>query len=158
MILVKPEFIKDITKERKEAIMRRSMEDISSVYLEVRDIVMDIQKRGDIVSLEHYKKFKDNICPDDLVVTRDEIDKAYESLDEKVIEKLKIAAKNIEKFHKAQLEREMWSMEIMEGIVAGRLTRAMDTIGAYLPGRKAMYGNRCSRSTLFGRIITFIKC
>lgn len=139
MTVIKPERIESLTKERKEAIIRRSMEDISSIYLDVRDIVLDVQKRGDIVSIEHYRKFKDDIGSDDLVVTKDEIEKAYEALDDKLIEKLKEAAKNIEKFHKAQIEREMWSMEIMDGVMAGRLTRPMDVIGAYLPGRKAVY-------------------
>jgi histidinol dehydrogenase len=139
MTIIKPERMESLTKERKEAILRRSMEDISSIYLEVRDIVLDVQKRGDIVSIEHYRKFKEDISSDDLVVTREEIDKAYQSLDDKVIDKLKAAAENIEKFHTAQLEREMWSMEIMDGVIAGRLTRPMDVIGAYLPGRKAIY-------------------
>jgi histidinol dehydrogenase len=131
--------MESLTKERKEAIMRRSMEDISSVYLEVRDIVQDVQKRGDIVSIEHYTKFKHDITSDDIVVTREEIERAYQSVDSNVVKELKTAAKNIEKFHKAQLDREMWSMEIMDGILAGRLTRPMDAVGAYVPGRKASY-------------------
>jgi len=139
MTVIKPELIGSLTKERKEAVLRRSMEDISSIYLDVRNIVLDVQKRGDIVSIEHYRKFKEDIGPDDLEVTREEIDRAYESIDDNLIDKLKEAAKNIEKFHKAQIEREMWSMEIMEGVMAGRLTRPMDIIGAYLPGRKAIY-------------------
>ncbi len=139
MMIIKTERMGSLTKERKEAILRRSMEDISAIYLDVRDIVLDVQKRGDLVSIEHYKKFKDDISSDDLVVTKEEIDKAYDSVDNKVIDALKMAAKNIEKFHKAQLEREMWSMEIMEGIMVGRLTRPMDIVGAYLPGRKAIY-------------------
>jgi len=139
MRIVEPELMESLTKERREAILRRSMEDISSVYLEVRDTVLDVQKRGDIVSIEHYRKFKEDINSDDLVVSREEIDKAYQSLDDRVIDKLKAAAENIEKFHRAQLEREMWSMEIMDGVIAGRLARPMDVIGAYLPGRKAIY-------------------
>jgi len=139
MNIMKPEHIENLTKERKESILRRSMEDVSSVYLEVRDIVLDIQKRGDIVSIEHYKKLKQDISTSDLVVAREEIDRAYRSLDINVINELKVASKNIEKFHKAQLEREMWSMEIMDGVIAGRLVRPMDVIGAYLPGRKAIY-------------------
>ena len=79
MTIIKPERMESLTKERKEAILRRSMEDISSIYLEVRDIVLDVQKRGDDVSIEHYRKFKEDISSDDLVVTREEIDKAYES-------------------------------------------------------------------------------
>ena len=139
MTIIKPERMGSLTKEREEAILRRSMEDISSIYLEVRDIVLDVQKRGDIVSIEHYRKFKEDINPDDLVVTKEEMDKAYQSLDDKVTDKLKAAAENIRKFHRAQLEREMWSMEIVEGVMAGRLTRSMDAVGAYLPGRKAIY-------------------
>lgn len=139
MSILKPERLESLTNERKEAIVRRSMEDISSVYLDVRNIVQDIQNRGDIVSVEHYEKFKKDITSDDIVVTREEIEKAYEVVDPKVVSELKNAAKNIEKFHKAQLEREMWSMEIMDGILAGRLMRPMDAVGCYVPGRKASY-------------------
>lgn len=152
MIIIKPERIETLTEERKGAILRRSMEDISSVYLEVRDIVLDIQNRGDIVSIEHYRKFKEDISADDLMVTKEEIDKAYKSLDSKVVDELRIAAKNIEKFHRAQLEREMWSMEIMEGVIAGRLVRSMDIIGAYLPGRKAMYPSSVLMTIIPARI------
>jgi histidinol dehydrogenase len=139
MIILKPEQMESLTKERRESILRRSMEDISSVYLEVRDIVQDIQKRGDAVSVEHYTKFKDNLCAEDILVTKEEIERAYQAVDSNIVKELKNAAKNIEKFHKAQLDHEMWSMEIMDGILVGRLTRPMDAIGAYVPGRKASY-------------------
>ncbi|HGJ65973.1 TPA: histidinol dehydrogenase [bacterium] len=139
MSLLKVERLESLSKERLESIVRRSMEDISSVYLDVRDIVHDIKNRGDIVSVEHYEKFKKNLTSDDIIVTKEEIEKAYESVDPKVVTELKNAAKNIEKFHKAQLEREMWSMEIMDGIIAGRLMRPMDAVGCYVPGRKASY-------------------
>jgi histidinol dehydrogenase len=139
MSLLKVERLESLSKERLESIVRRSMEDISSVYLDVRDIVQDIKNRGDIVSVEHYEKFKKNLTSDDIIVTKEEIEKAYESVDPQVVKELKNAAKNIEKFHKAQLEREMWSMEIMDGIIAGRLMRPMDAVGCYVPGRKASY-------------------
>ena len=158
---MKLERIGSLTAERKEAILRRSMQDISEIYLQVRDIVLDIQKRGDIVSIEHYRKFKEDISPNDLVVTQEEIDKAYEALDNNVIDKLKIAAANIRKFHEAQLEREMWSMEIMEGVIVGRLTRPMDIIGAYLPGRKAVYPSSVLMTVIPARVAgveTVIAC
>ena len=161
MTIIKPERIEDLTAERKETILRRSMQDISEIYLDVRDIVLDIQKRGDIVSIDHYRKFKEDIGPDDLVVTQEEIDKAYEALDDDLIDKLKAAAANIEKFHRAQVEREMWSMEIMEGVMAGRLTRPMDIIGAYLPGRKAVYPSSVLMTVIPARVAgveTVIAC
>ena len=115
------------------------MEDISSIYEDTRKIVQDIRENGDDVSLKHYKKHKEDISPADLEVTRDEIQAAYGQVDKKIVDCLKIAAKNIIKFHKAQIEREMWSIEISEGILAGRVTRPMDIVGCYIPGGRATY-------------------
>ncbi len=134
-----PEKIDSLSPEKRKMIMERSMEDISSIYEDVRKIVEDVRKRGDAVALEHYRKHKEDITPSDLEVNRKEIDAAYEQLDTKVVDCLKLAAQNIVKFHRAQLERDMWSIEIKPGILAGRITRAMDIVGCYIPGGTAAY-------------------
>ncbi|RLB39918.1 MAG: histidinol dehydrogenase [Deltaproteobacteria bacterium] len=136
---ISPLKINELSQEQKRAIMERSMEDISSIYDDVRKIVEDIRRRGDAVALEHYKKHKPDITPGDLEVTPDEIKEAYENIDPRVVDCLKIAAENIKKFHRAQLEREMWSVEVSPGILAGRITRPMDIVGCYIPGGTAAY-------------------
>lgn len=136
---LKPQKIDDLSTEKKKMIMKRSMEDISGIYEDMRKIVEDIKQNGDAVSLKHYRKHKDDISPNDLEATREEIEKAYDQVDAKVVDCLKIAAKNIIKFHKAQLEREMWSIEVNPGILAGRITRPMDIVGCYIPGGIAAY-------------------
>lgn len=138
-VMIKAERIEDLNPEQLKGIMERSMEDISSVYEEMRKIVEDIRKNGDAVSLKHYTKHKGDISLADLEVTRAEIEEAYKQIDSKVVDCLKIAAENITKFHRAQLEREMWSIEVSEGILAGRMTRAMDIVGCYIPGGTAAY-------------------
>ena len=138
-MMIKPERIDDLSTERRIAVMERSMEDISSVYEDVRKIVDDVKNRGDAVSLEHYRKHKEDITSSDLEATREEIDAAYDQVDPKVVDCLKAAAENIVKFHEAQLEREMWSIEVKAGILAGRITRAMDIAGCYIPGGIAAY-------------------
>lgn len=120
-------------------VMERSMEDISSIYEEVRKIVEDVKRRGDVIALEHYRKHKEDIGPSDLEVSREEIDAAYGKIDPGVVDCLKIAAGNISRFHEAQLEREMWSIEVTDGVLAGRVTRPMDIVGCYIPGGKAAY-------------------
>ncbi|MBW1888625.1 MAG: histidinol dehydrogenase, partial [Deltaproteobacteria bacterium] len=136
---LKPEKIEDLSPEKWKTIMERSMEDISSVYEDMRKIVEDVKQNGDAVSLKHYTKLKEDISQADLEVTREEIDEAYKQMDSKVVDCLKVAAENIIKFHRAQLEREMWSIEVSDGIIAGRITRAMDRVGCYIPGRRAAY-------------------
>jgi histidinol dehydrogenase len=136
---MQPQMIDDLTPEKRKAVMERSMEDISSIYEDVRIIVEDIKNRGDAVTLAHYRKHKEDIAPTDLEVAPDEIRQAYKQVDTKVVDCLKVAAENIVKFHRAQLEREMWSIEVREGILAGRITRAMDIVGCYIPGGTAAY-------------------
>ena len=139
MAIIKVERLCELTPERKTAIMSRSMEDIGDIYESVRDICKDIRQRGDQVTLEHYKKLKEDISPADLKVTAQETAAAYEAVGAEVVEHLKFAARNIEKFHTAQLEREMWSVEIAPGILAGGVNRPLESAGAISPGRQANY-------------------
>ncbi len=136
---MKPERLSELSPERRTAIMKRSMEDVSAIFAEMRAVCVDISKRGDAVTLEHYAKYKKDISAADLAVTRQEIEKAYDAISPQVVEKLRFAAANIEKFHLAQREREMWSIEIAPGILAGRVTRPMDIVGCYVPGGRAPY-------------------
>jgi len=137
--MLKVEKLGELSQTRRARIMTRSMEDVSSVFLEVRDTINQIKEQGDAVALKHYTKFKQDITASDLKATPQELEEAYRNVKPAVVEALKFAAQNIEKFHQAQLEREMWSIEIASGILAGRMTRAMDIIGAYVPGRRAAY-------------------
>ena len=136
---ITPEKIDDLNPDRRKSVMERSMDDISSISEDVRVIVDDIKSRGNEVILEHYKKHKSDITISDLEATREEIEEAYNIVGPEVVKCLKTAAMNITKFHQAQLEREMWSIEISEGILAGRVTRAMDIVGCYVPGGTAAY-------------------
>lgn len=139
MPIITVEKLADLSPERYEAIMTRSMEELGGVYDDVRAICEDIRERGDAVTLEHYRKLKDDIAAADLKVTPEETAAAYEQVSPEVVEHLKFAAGNIERFHRAQFERDMWSVEIAPGILAGRVVRAMDSAGCYIPGRQASY-------------------
>ena len=139
MINLKPEKIDDLGPDRIKAVMERSMDDISSIYEDTRKIVEDIRQNGDSVSLAHYKKHKEDIASGDLEATKAEIEQAYKEVDSSVVDSLKKAAKNIIRFHEAQIEREMWSIEVTRGVLAGRVTRPMDIVGCYIPGGRAAY-------------------
>lgn len=137
--MLKVEKLSDLSHGRRERILNRSMEDVSSVFLEVRETISRIKDKGDEVALTHYTKYKEDITPADLKASPKEFEAAYKKVEPEVVEALKFAAGNIKKFHTAQLERDMWSVEIAPGILAGRMTRPLDIIGAYVPGRRAAY-------------------
>jgi histidinol dehydrogenase len=136
---VRPQRIDDLTSEQYRSIMKRSLTDITSVYEEVRSIVLDVRENGDQVAIGHYKKYKPDLNSEDLVVRKHEIDAAYREVDQKVVDALRFASENITKFHRAQMERDMWVIDIADGILAGRMTTPLERVGAYIPGRRAAY-------------------
>ena len=138
-MILKPVNIDALRPEQYRLIMKRSSEDIDSIYEEVRQIVLDVRDNGDQVSLDHYKKYKHDLTLKDLVVTKEDVEEAYQKVDPKVIDALKFASENIVKFHRAQLERDMWLIDIADGILAGRMNTPLERVGAYIPGRRAAY-------------------
>lgn len=139
MGIIEVERLSELSDERYNDIMQRSMEELGDIYEEMRAICEEIRQRGDAVTLEHYAKYKDGIAAADLKATEHEIRAAYDEVPAEVVEHLKFAAGNIERFHAAEFERDMWSMEIAPGILAGRVVRPVDSAGCYIPGRQASY-------------------
>jgi histidinol dehydrogenase len=139
MITLSLEAIRELSSERLQSIVKRSAVDVSAVLDDIRKIVQDVHTSGDKIALEFHRQYKADISPADLVAGPEEIAAAYDSLDPNLIAALKLAAANIEKFHKAQLDREMWCIEVQPGIMAGRVSRSLDRVGCYIPGGLAKY-------------------
>jgi histidinol dehydrogenase len=84
----------------------------------------------------------------ELKVTPEEIERAYGQVNGAVVDSLKVAARNITRFHQAQVEREMWSVEVTNGVLAGRMIRPMDRVGCYIPGGRAVYPSTVLMTTI----------
>ena len=135
-----PERIDNLRPDQYQDILKRSRTDITSILDEVREIVKDVRENGEQVFLDYYRKeYKSDLTLKDLEVCKEEVAEAYRHVDSKVIDALNLAAQNITKFHQAQIEREMWSVDIANGILAGRMTTPLEKVGAYIPGGRASY-------------------
>jgi len=139
MPAIEVERLRDLTPERRRDIVERSMEDIAGIFADVRETVLAIRDRGDEVSVKHYAKLKADITSADIKATAEEYEEALRLVDPQVVDHLKLAADNIRKFHAAQLDREMWSIEVLPGVLAGQMVRPLDSVGCYVPGREATY-------------------
>jgi histidinol dehydrogenase len=136
---LKLEYLDKLTPERQAHLLNRSKTDVTEVLDDVRTILAALRRDGDDESLRWHRQYKADITVDDLEVTAGEIEAAYRVLDPKVLDALKIAAANIEKFHQAQREREIHALEVVPGILAGRLIRPLARVGCYIPGGLASY-------------------
>lgn len=124
-------------EEELPNIIKRSEEDINEIIPIVTDILKDIKENRDKAILSYTEKF-DKVKLEDMKVSDDEIKEAYDNIDDSLVEALKSAASNIEKFHKAEIPEE-WHMEVIEGISAGQIIRPLETVGCYIPGGRAAY-------------------
>lgn len=103
----------------------------------VSDIIADVRKRGDDALFEYSKKF-DGADLTSLEVSKEEIDLAFENADQKLVDIIKEAAQNIEKFHKNQL-RQGFIQNDCDGIVTGQKIIPLERVGIYVPGGTAAY-------------------
>ncbi len=138
-MIIRPRRMEDLKASELRTILERSAQDISAVYEHVRRIVEDVKTRGDESLLDAAKEFKPDVSVSDLEVTPEEVKIAYTQVHPPVVDALKAAARNILRFHEAQMERETWSIEVAPGITAGRIRRPMERVGCYVPGGRAAY-------------------
>lgn len=130
------QIIKNISQETKNSI-KRSQIDIDNVMVTVNTITRDVKANGD-KSVKYYTEKFDNVKLNNFRVSREQIENSYNNVDKKIVQSLKKAAQNIEKFHQSQIPDE-WDMEVDKGIIAGQIIRPLEIVGCYIPGGRAIY-------------------
>lgn len=113
----------------------KNMDTEKAVKTQVRDILNEIKLNKDIGVRKYNLQFDKNSRMN-YRVTRDEIVKAYKQVDIKFIEDIKVAAKNIEEFAKAQKEsfNNDFEREIYPGVILGQKHIPIESTLAYVPG------------------------
>lgn len=116
-------------------------EDINkNVNEAVEKILVDVKENGDSALIKYAKEFDGFIINDikDIIVKKDEIDKASEMVGENFIRILNRTKEQITEFHKNQIEKS-WSIYKDNGVIMGQLVRPLKRIAIYVPGGTAAY-------------------
>lgn len=129
--------LRELKDEDLKALLSRDV-GISEVLSAVNEIVMEVGGSGDEALFKYTEKFE-GARLDDLRVSEEEIDAAYDLVDERLREALAEAADNIYHFHNQQKDRELWMSEVAPGVSVGQKVVPLDSIGAYVPGGRASY-------------------
>ena len=113
--------------------------DKSGVTQSVRDILEDVERRGDEALWEYTRRFdKAEIAA--LEVTAEEMDAAFAAMDGEFLRVLERSAANIRAFHARQLEQlGGFRMDLPGGGYLGMKVTPMEKVGLCIPGRTAAY-------------------
>lgn len=100
----------------------------------VSEIIEAVREGGDKTLLEYTRKFDSpEMSAGQLKVTEEEIDRAYEEVDDTLLASLELARSRIQAFHERELEQS-WILTREDGTITGRLVRPVDSAGLYVPG------------------------
>lgn len=101
----------------------------------VKAVFNDIQKNGS-KAVKKYTSYFDGVSIENFVVTASEIENAVAQIPSELKNAIQVAADNISKFHSSQKEIPT-KIETTSGVFCWRESRAIDTIGIYIPGGTA---------------------
>ncbi|WP_400224777.1 histidinol dehydrogenase [Methanomethylophilus alvi] len=132
---VEPEKWKEIDEEYW---IQNRMSKTDEVKETVEGIIEQVRKDGDKALRELTKEF-DKVDVERFAVSREEIEAAYEEVDQEVVDELENAAFNIQRFHRMQLPPDMWTTEVEPGITLGVKSTPLNRVGCYIPGGLASY-------------------
>ncbi len=125
--------------EFKELLKRGAM-DIDSVSVVVNGLLKEIRDNGNSAVKSQISKFDKWSPVDDseLLVSTDEMEKAYHNIDSKLRDAMQLAYNRIEAYHQ-KLMPKSWLDEEANGIKLGQKVTPVDRAGLYIPGGKAAY-------------------
>lgn len=105
----------------------------------VNEILDNVRTKGDKAVIEYTEKFdKVSLTSDTLEMSRADLEKAAEGVDEKLYATMVKAAENIRKYHEKQLRKSFFMDEDKDKTVGMRIT-PMKRAGIYVPGGSAAY-------------------
>jgi len=120
-----------------ELLSLRKKVNIGEYMEKVRPIVEAVKSEGDKAVIRFTKEF-DGIELESLEVEDEEVDEAYEKVDDSVIDALELAKENIHRFHYVTAVEMEMRIEF-EDCVMGKRYTPIERVGAYIPGGRAGY-------------------
>lgn len=112
------ETIKYPVKESWESLLQRPVADQADIEATVKKIIGEVKEKGDQALKDYNLKF-DKVSVDNLKAEEEELTEAKNQLSMELIEAMQLAKRNIELFHKSQLQEEE-PVETMPGVTCWR--------------------------------------
>ena len=126
-------------KNLLEDLLKRSPNSYGKYQESVRVILDAVKERGDDALFEYTKKFDGaDVNAANILVTEEEIEEAYETVDPGLIEVIRKALVNIRSYHEKQMQYS-WFDSSPDGTILGQKVTPLAKVGVYVPGGKAAY-------------------
>lgn len=121
-------------------LLKRSPNNYDEFAGSVNEILNNVRNNGNKALFEYTKKFDGaDINPSNIMVTKEEIQEAYDSLENpELVEVIRRSLKNIKEYHEKQ-KQYSWFDSKTDGSILGQKVTPLSRVGVYVPGGKAAY-------------------
>ncbi|GCE05453.1 histidinol dehydrogenase [Dictyobacter aurantiacus] len=125
---------------QRARLLRRAEVAIDDLLEYVRPIVQAVRTRGNEALLEFMERFDHvQLTPDNLRVSREEIDRAHDLLDKDIHRAIEHAIQNVRTFHERQMPHEQWFTQVAPGVMAGEKITPISSVALYVPRGKGAF-------------------
>jgi histidinol dehydrogenase len=125
-----------LSESQQDSVLERpAISEGANITAAVSEVIAKVRSEGDAALTELTEKF-DRVTPKSIRVSADEIEEASARLTAEMKQALEQAYSNIAKFHEAQKPQPI-KVETQPGVVCEQVTRAINTVGLYIPGGSA---------------------
>ncbi|KDN27888.1 histidinol dehydrogenase [Vibrio fortis] len=125
-----------LSESQQDSVLERpAISEGANITAAVSEVIAKVRSEGDAALTELTEKF-DRVTPKSIRVSADEIEEASARLTAEMKQALEQAYRNIAKFHEAQKPQPI-KVETQPGVVCEQVTRAINTVGLYIPGGSA---------------------
>ncbi|CDT66288.1 histidinol dehydrogenase [Vibrio crassostreae] len=125
-----------LSESQQDSVLERpAITEGANITATVSDVIAKVRNEGDAALKELTAKF-DGVTPESIRVSSNEIEEACARLTPEMKQALEQAYSNIAKFHEAQKPQTI-KVETQPGVVCEQVTRAINTVGLYIPGGSA---------------------
>ncbi len=126
-------------KNLLEDLLKRSPNQYPEYESRVATILEAVKKEKDAALFGFTKQFDGvELTADTIKVSEEEIKEAYEKVDATLIDIIRKAKKNIQEYHEKQRQYS-WFDSKPNGTMLGQKVTALQRVGVYVPGGKAVY-------------------
>ena len=122
-----------------EDLLQRSPNQYTQYESRVLEILEHVKNEKDQAVFDYTKQIDGaDITADTITVTKEEIAQAYDLVDESLVEIIRKAKENIRIYHEKQ-KQYSWFDSKPDGTMLGQKVTALQRVGVYVPGGKAVY-------------------
>ena len=130
---------KDAVDGLLDNLLKRSPNNYGQYTETVNEIVEGVKSGGDKALFAYTKQFDGaDITKDNFIVSKEEIEEAYEAVSPDILEVIRKAIVNIRIYHEKQ-KQDSWIDSQPNGTILGQKVTPLSKVGVYVPGGKAAY-------------------